>query len=317
MPILDFKEIPIPTSGENRDQFELFAREFLELKGFKEIVGPDRGPDGGRDIIVEETRTGVGGEIRVKWLVSCKHKAHSGASVTPDDERDILDRVSTHNCDGFIGFYSTLPSSGLAAKLNASDLRYETLVYDRERIERECLESSQGLALVRRFFPNSYDHWEVPYPNRADIYLEKTDLLCWNCEKSLLLPKPSGIVVEWSLRHREGQPRKEHCQHIYWCCKGQCDDVLKIQYRRKDLADGWTSISGLLIPIVYIRRIMAMFNMLHDGTTYSNDALYSSKKLLLNLFPFISRSITEEERKRIEMLITIPQYFGGLGENPK
>src|SRR6516165_8476247 len=48
--------------GAARDLFELFAREFLELMGFRTIVGPDRGADGRRDLIVEELRTGIAGE---------------------------------------------------------------------------------------------------------------------------------------------------------------------------------------------------------------------------------------------------------------
>ena len=95
MPIIDFKEIPLASGGVGRDKFELFAREFLEAIGFRIIVGPDRGVDAGRYLIVEELRTGVGGETRVKWLVSCKHKAHSGSSVTLEDERDIHDRSNT------------------------------------------------------------------------------------------------------------------------------------------------------------------------------------------------------------------------------
>jgi hypothetical protein len=51
MPVIDFKEIAVPTSGGLRDQFELFAREFLDFLGFKIVVGPDRGPDGGRDLV--------------------------------------------------------------------------------------------------------------------------------------------------------------------------------------------------------------------------------------------------------------------------
>jgi len=86
MPVIDFKEIAVATSGAQRDQFELFAREFLDGQGFKIVIGPDRGPDAGRDLVVEEIRTGIAGETRLKWLVSCKHKAHSGASVTPEDE---------------------------------------------------------------------------------------------------------------------------------------------------------------------------------------------------------------------------------------
>jgi hypothetical protein len=124
MPVLDFKEIPSAKAGSDRDQFELFAREFLQNAGLSVIVGPDRGADAGRDLVVEEIRTGIVGETRVRWLVSCKHKAHSGNSVTPDDEQDIQDRVNTHDCQGFIGFYSTIMSSGLAAKLNAPRLLF-------------------------------------------------------------------------------------------------------------------------------------------------------------------------------------------------
>src|SRR5207248_3034358 len=81
MPVLHFTEIASPASGAERDNFEMFACEFLECLGFRTIIGHDRGPDAGRDLIVEEVRTGIAGETRVKWLVSCKHKAHSGASV--------------------------------------------------------------------------------------------------------------------------------------------------------------------------------------------------------------------------------------------
>jgi hypothetical protein len=155
MPIFDFKEIPIATAGADRDQFELFAREFLDSIGFKIVVGPDRGPEAGRDLIVEEVRTGVVGETRVKWLVSCKHHAHSGTSVGVQDEQDIHDRVRTHDCSGFLAFYSTVPSSGLAAKLNAPGLPFGVEIFDQERIEKQLLTPS-GLTLAQRFFPSSF-----------------------------------------------------------------------------------------------------------------------------------------------------------------
>ena len=65
MPAINFGEIPAASSGSQRDQFELFAREFLQHAGYKVLVGPDRGADGARDLIVEELRTGIGGETRV------------------------------------------------------------------------------------------------------------------------------------------------------------------------------------------------------------------------------------------------------------
>lgn len=162
MPILDFKEIPTAASGHTRDQFELFAREFLVFKGYRIVVDPDRGADAGRDMIVEEVRVGIGGETRVRWLVSCKHKAHSGASVGPDDEVSIIDRVKMHGCKGFLGVYSTITSSGLAAKLNSPTLEFETQVLDPEKIERDLLSDPEGVRLAQRFFPRSSAAWEAP-----------------------------------------------------------------------------------------------------------------------------------------------------------
>ena len=95
--------------GAERDQFELFASEFLDILGFRIIVGPDCGPDAGRDLIVEELRTGVVGETRLRWFVSCKHNAHTGTFVTPDDERDIHDRVAIHNWPGVYSFLLDAP----------------------------------------------------------------------------------------------------------------------------------------------------------------------------------------------------------------
>ena len=54
MAALDYKEIPEAGSGPERDRFELFAREFLISEGFRIAEHPNRGADGGRDLIVEE-----------------------------------------------------------------------------------------------------------------------------------------------------------------------------------------------------------------------------------------------------------------------
>ena len=138
MPRLDFREIPQANlSTGNQDSFEMFAREFLELIGYKILSGPDRGSDLGRDLIILETRSGVGGETYVKWLVSCKHKAHSGQAVGLSDEQDITDRVKTHSCAGFIGFYSTVPGSSLTKKLDGIKINnpsFEYQIFDREKI---------------------------------------------------------------------------------------------------------------------------------------------------------------------------------------
>jgi hypothetical protein len=157
MGALDLREIASAKAGPKRDEFELFAREFLELQGFKIVEGPDRGPDGGRDLVAEETRSGPGGNTIVRWLVSCKHYAHGGASVRSKDEQNIRDRLGTSDCIGFIAFYSTVPSSGLAEHLQA--LKPNVLIYDSELIERMLLDGPRGRTLAVRFMPSSFNAW--------------------------------------------------------------------------------------------------------------------------------------------------------------
>ena len=162
MAIIDFKEIPKANvaSGE-QDSFELFAREFLRALGFSIVEDPDRGQDGGRDLIVSEKRTGIIGDTEVRWLVSCKHKIHSGSVVNVGDEEDISDRVQAHKCNGFMGFYSTIVSSALSRKLEALANQYEIQIFDHEKIERVLLENRQANRLIRRFFPHSYNEIEL------------------------------------------------------------------------------------------------------------------------------------------------------------
>jgi len=159
MAALDLTEIPPAQAGAKRDQFELFARDFLVSEGFRVVEEPDRGADGGRDIIVEEDRSGPGGANVIRWLVSCKHKAHSGNSVSPGDELDVRDRLATHGCNGFIAFYSTLPSTGLGTKLNALRPQFEYLQLDAEAIERKLLDSPRGRTLAARYMPKSFTRW--------------------------------------------------------------------------------------------------------------------------------------------------------------
>lgn len=233
--------------------------------------------------------------------------------MTPTDEQDIHDRVRTHGCAGFLAFYSTIPSSGLAAKLNAPSLSYEVQIYDPERVEKRLLSSVAGLHLAQRFFSASISKWKTEHPTPAEIFRDETTLSCQYCRKNLLVPEPHGIVVVWTTVARENETKKEQTEHIYWCCKDHCDKTLERHYWRENLSDGWEDIPDLIIPMVYIRWIMTTLNDLHGGAIYSEEAFESSKELLLNLFPRVCRHLTHEERERIRILTMIPHHFGGLG----
>lgn len=301
MPALDFTEIAVPTAGSGRDVFELFARDVLDLLGFKVLEGPDRGADGGRDLLVEELRTGVGGETRVRWVVSCKHKAHSGGSVNPNDESDIQDRLNTHQCAAFLGFYSTVPSAGLTGKLSGAVGKFEHQIFDPERIERALLGSADGVRLAKRYFPRSVTAWQATSKGPARIFAEIADIKCDYCDKSLVAPELHGIVSIWH-PYDDTRVNSDRTEHIYFACKGVCDDRLRAPLRAERMIDGWEDIPDLAIPTVYLRWVMSLLNELQGGKTYSDQAFDKMKDLLLNLFPLVCRHPSDQDTERVRAL---------------
>lgn len=73
--LIDFSELP-----ENGDAFELLMRELLSHRGL-EVYWTGRGPDGGKDLICIERIKGNFDESIKRWVVQCKHNAHSGKAV--------------------------------------------------------------------------------------------------------------------------------------------------------------------------------------------------------------------------------------------
>ena len=315
MTILDFKEIPEAHIATGlQDTFELFARDFLLFIGYKIITDPDRGADGGVDLIVEEVRSGVGGETTIRWLVSCKHKAHSGRSVSPSDDANIRDRVEANDCNGFIGFYSTLASSGLSGNLEGMKSKIEYQVFDKEKIESKILHSAKGLEIAERYFPNSLDSWKTNNPQPARIFANKPSLKCKVCKKELFDQEDNGVVTLWEKMRKDYKNEPKQLEYVFWTCRGRCDDVLSasINKQRDDVIDGWEDISDVMMPTIYIKWIMSIMNQLQNGDIYSDEAFDSIKSFLLGTFPYIARHLTDKEKERIDSLGMIPSYMGGL-----
>lgn len=316
MAVLDFKEIPkAHVANGQQDIFELFAREFLAFMGYEIERNPDRGADGGRDIIAREMRSGVGGQTIVRWLVSCKHKAHSGRSVQLTDEADIPGRVEAKGCQGFIAFYSTVPSSSLGERLEECKARCEVNRFDNELIERYLLSSVAGLELVARFFPASINQYRTENPIPADLFSGQETLRCKNCGRDLLMEN-EGIVVSWERLIPDTPQSQSRVEDFYWCCKGSCDQLLKLRFSNEHsgspAVDVWEDIPDIRIPIIFIHWVMATFNDLRAGVSYDDSAFENYKHFILTLFPYISRNMTAMEREKIMTIQRIPEFLGGF-----
>ncbi|MBO1386638.1 hypothetical protein BVJ60_18015 [Vibrio cholerae] len=315
MPILDFKEIPeAHIATGHQDTFELFARDFLEFMGYKILSDPDRGADGGADLIVEEVRRGIGGETKIHWLVSCKHKAHSGKSVTPADDANIRDRVESKKCNGFIGFYSTLSSAGLSGILEGNREKVEFQIFDSAKIESKMIHSTKGLQIAERYFPISVARWRDNNPKPAKIFSDKPSLKCHICDNELFDKEDKGIVTLWEVMRTDYSSQPKQVEHVFWTCRGRCDDLLGVRMNklRDDLLDGWEDIGDVMIPTIYIKWQMSLLNQLKDGVIYSDEAFENIKTFLISIFPYVSRHLTDKEKERVQSLGMIPAYMGGL-----
>lgn len=300
--MIDFKEIP-----HTGDTWELFARDFLLEVGFYIESTPDRGPDGGKDLLVTEQLKGKLNRYRHRWLVSCKHFAKSGVSVKEADEPNILERLSSFDADGFLGFYSTLPSSGLNSRLNS--LKKEGKVgdyriFDHKLIEKYMIRMGYSQILMR-YYPESYKLVK-PLHELLDDYVP---LKCDSCGKDLLealfREDRQGLIAQVTNTDEDGI---KYVKEMYYACKGKCDRKLmeSIRSLHKE-PTAWKDISDLAIPLEFLRYVIATINRLNEGNfKYSDTAFKKEKEMIISLSQKTMREMTEYEKERVRTLMSIP-----------
>jgi hypothetical protein len=148
--MLDFKELP-----DDGTLFEQLIREMLIRLGF-DVHWTGVGPDGGRDLVATERAKGALAEFSRKWLVSCKHKAHSRASVVMDDIRDIGDSCRAIGAEGYLLACSTQPASSVVKRLEELNKAGGLLTVFWDGIELEKrLNVPDLFPLIHQFFPKS------------------------------------------------------------------------------------------------------------------------------------------------------------------
>lgn len=306
MSIIDFKEIPCANTGNGeQDVFELFARDFAkEILGFKIISQPNRGADGGKDFLAEEIQTGTISESHVRWLVSCKHFAHSGKSVSDTDEQNISDRMRQHEARGFIGFYSTIASSGLGNRLDALKRDCFIAVFDGKEIESRLLKSKDS-TIIERYFSASYAAWKKQNTAPTLLLSEYQPLPCAVCGNDLLTKKKDGLIIF-------AQNFETHAiDNVVGVCRGRCDRTYSAYLRSKGFGTGWEDISDFTLPSIYLKKQMALINNLFyhkSSEKFTEHGIEAYKIVLIALSQLVFRDRTEEEWKRTLDLNVIPDW---------
>ncbi|WP_430233898.1 hypothetical protein [Nitrosomonas communis] len=157
--------------------------------------------------------------------------------------------------------------------------------------------------------------WKTENPQPAKIFSNKPSLKCKVCEKELLYQEDKGVITLWHRIRHDYNKEPQKFEHVFWTCRGRCDDVLSqhIRSQTTNLIDGWEDISDVMMPTIFIKWVMSIMNEKRDGVIYSDEAFNSLKEFLLQVFLYISRHLTTNEDKRVKSLIMIPASLGGMG----
>jgi hypothetical protein len=301
---IDFREIPSANRKPEEncssmpDAFELFARDFFkEVLYFEIIFEPTRGADGGKDIIAEEHLSGSMSNEKIRWLISCKHFAHSGKSVNDSDEQNILDRVRQHEADGFIGFYSTITSSGLGNRLDSYKSQIKVNRFDAAMIESKIIET-RSYELVKRYFPSSYKNMHLEEDAISIIANKYIPLPCCICGKDLLKSERySGNLLLVTKMETN-----EIIQAVV-SCKSYCTKKVEERALTNHCRTPWVDISDLGIPSRFLREVMGVMNNLYNKKVIFTDKAFTQyKEIIIAISQLVFRQKTEQESERISVL---------------
>lgn len=178
--MLDFKEL-----DKDGNDFELMIRELLYNKGL-EVYWSGKGPDGGRDLLcIEQYQSSFKGFSR-RWLVQCKHNAHSKKAVSNSDLLGIENSCALFNADGYLLVCSTFPSASVVNLLEGIEKNKGiiTAFWDYRMLERQLL-TPCNWPVVNMFFPRS--------AKRLGWQISKVDSDFWNVNYN-------GNIFYFSLR---------------------------------------------------------------------------------------------------------------------
>jgi hypothetical protein len=156
---LDFRDL-----SDDGTEFEFLVQELLQEMGMHaERTGA--GQDKGVDIIAQENLNDmIGAPIYKKYVVQCKHFAHSGKSVGVAHIHDVIDTITQQNANGYLLVTSTDITSSLKEKLeflkknsNAISIEY----WDKISLEKMLM---QHPALVTKYFPTRFNRIKITIP---------------------------------------------------------------------------------------------------------------------------------------------------------
>ena len=160
-------------------------------------------------------------------------KIQSNRSVTErEDEVNLLERCKAFKADGFIGFCSTIESSGLNQRL--TQLKNEREIQDYKIFDGKYIENvlmNYGLTkIILRYFPESYKRIR-PLHKIASKFVS---LNCDCCGRDLFEDVEKGLQDSVIASVEKYENGKIYIKDLYVACKGLCDDKLENKWNEEN-----------------------------------------------------------------------------------
>ena len=135
---------------------------------------------------------------------------------------------------------------------------------------------------------------------KSNVYSSNTEIKCSICGKDLMeQPEMSLVNIIQNLDTNKIVSVKP-------CCKGKCDQIIEGTAKRRELS-GWKDLTDFMNPYLYMQHIMSVMNSMQKAEGFENqDAYEEYKNLLLNMYPYITRNLSEEEKEEAIMSNAFP-----------
>ena len=190
-------------------------------------------------------------------------------------------------------------------------LQYEVQVFDKEKIERVLLENSSANKLIRRFFPKSFSEMELKSP--TNLLSKYSPLRCKVCGKDLLqrdiLDNYKGIVVfVQDMQYFDESNGKNKYTDVYCVCKGNCDRKMGAIARPYRNITGWNDVSDLVIPVQFLKFVIAIVNGIRNtGDIYTDEAYEKLKEIIISLAQITMKRQSKQDIRRAKSLAELPE----------
>ncbi|MCT8467813.1 restriction endonuclease [Chromohalobacter canadensis] len=300
--LFDFKEISQGNVADgNQDHFELFAQDLLKAKGFYVERSVTRGRDGKKDMIVSEVMKGAVGEKKVFALVSCKHNAHSGKSVNDVIFDNVNSVLQQYDCEVFIGFYSTVVSSGVEEELQRhKDSRASSLkgyhIVDRSVIVEWLVETAETLNVFKRHMPVSYRRY-ISSDSFSGVYSEVPTAACHYCGVDVFDGFDGNVHTIREVKYQGFSDCVEvnKIRDVYFTCSEHAD-IRKCDYSQNFqgscIVHDKSKVLSCVSPLGYIKKLMDDVRLIRSGYySFDDDSFRKWSNLQRALFYFVSRSV--------------------------